>query len=700
MLLFAVATALALQAQDTLPVYDSPETQLLVERAIAVSRNVPEDLRDYTARVQSSLFVTVAPDSVAGGGDLPASVDELVSVVRWDRFGTLQQEVQGHRARLLIPLPYTLATIFERPWVIPHLYGNNIYTPFAGPRALSPFGARGPEFYRYVAEDTVRIQVQGETISLVPLSVQPRIPPTRESPLLVLGTFFIDVERAAVARARFGFIGSEGVLPPSLGRLETFLELDNALWQGQYWLPFHQRREVLFNSALLGGKLAARVINRFVEMELNTGYESTGDRVQLNWTRDPDAFADWRADVGEDASRFSTLDFADLRIATQAATPGRTAPRVRPHYQRANHLFRYNRVEGAFLGAGAHLVPPDPRSDRWQVYGTAGWAFAEGTPRGELTAAWGESVSPLQNVDRDWGVRGSLYRRLNVIQPFRPTFDWDWIYTLPALFWGSDRRDYYDARGAEGAVALRQGRWMGRVSARIEEQDAVEINTERFLFGTAERFPPLAGARPGTHAALEASTGYSFGPGAFGIGNSAVVHADGELGVGDFRFARVSGLVSVRYTLGPFTVASRLDGGHAQGGVPPQKLFRFGATEGLRGYEPNEFGGSTALLARGRFLTGLPPRSTQPIARIGWFLVPPLRPSLALLAESGWTRIQPDLSDELDRLFARPTGGARSAVGAGISILDDAFTAEYLHPVGAEAAERPGRWYFGMTYWY
>src|SRR5687768_4609859 len=141
MLTLALA-AVILQAPDTIPIYDSPATEALVRRAIEASREIPADLRDYRAQVQSSMFVTVATDSVAGG-DLPASVDEVVSTVEWERTGALHQQVTGHRTRLLIPLPYTLATIFQRPWVIPHLYGASLYTPFAGPRALSPFGIRG-----------------------------------------------------------------------------------------------------------------------------------------------------------------------------------------------------------------------------------------------------------------------------------------------------------------------------------------------------------------------------------------------------------------------------------------------------------------------------------------------------------------------------------------------------------------------------
>ncbi|MBW3630274.1 MAG: hypothetical protein KY464_13375 [Gemmatimonadetes bacterium] len=698
--MLAIALLAALfQAPDTVPIYDSLETRALVERAIEATREIPAELRDYRARVQSSLYVTVAPDSVAGG-DLPASVDEIVSTLQWERTGSLHQEVQGHRTRLLIPLPYTLATIFQRPWIIPHLYGTSLYTPFAGPRAISPFGLRGPEVYQYVAEDTVVIEVQGQRVSLVPVSVRPRVKTSAQIPLLVLGTFYLDTERAAVARARFGFIGDEGVLPASLGRLESFFELDNALWNGRFWLPFQQRREILLNSPLMGGAVAARVLNRFMELDLNTGWQPTGERVRLTWGSRPDAFADWRADVGADAGEYSTQDFDDLRIATETADPGRTGLRVGVNYERANHLFRYNRVEGPYLGIGGRLTPADTRRDRWQLYGTAGWAFAEGTPRGELSARWGQQVAASQQPGVDWGAQVGVYRRLHDIQPFRPSYNWDLIYTLPALLWGSDQRDYYDVRGAEAGATFRSGRWTGRLGGRVESQDSVEVHTGSYLFGVAKEFGPLAGIEPGTHAAIEAGGGYALGPGAFGIGNSAILHADAELGVGDFRFTRLVGLASLRYGLGPFTLATRVDGGHAFGGPPPQRLFRFGSTEGLRGYEANEFGGSTALLARARFLTGLPPRSTTPIARVGWFLVPPLRPSLVLVGESGWTRIDADQADELARLRARPTDGARAALGLGISILEDAFTFEYLRPVGEHASEREGRWYIGMTYWY
>lgn len=712
MIVLALVAALLAQVGDTvLPgppdtlaapagIYDSPTTAALVQRAIAASAAVPPELLDYRATVRSSLYITIANDTLSGG-DLPGTVDEIVSDVRWNRQGSLHQTVLGHRTRVLVPIPYTLATLLQRPWVIPHLYGSAIFTPFAGAQAVNPFGARGPEFYAYAADDPIRLRVQGELVTLVPVSVRPRVLPEDGRTVVVLGTFYLDLDRAAVARARYGFAGGGGDLSRLTGSLETFLELENGLWEGRYWLPFRQRREIFFSSPLLGGGAVARVVNQFTDFDLNTGWFAEGPRVQLAWsTGGSSVFEGWEQAVGEDAARYSTSDFSDLRFAIASEGVGEQRTRLRIHYARGNHLFRYNRVEGPFVGLGARVVPPDPLRNRYELYGTAGWAFAEQTLRGELAARWGAAAAPSPQRQSDLGAEVILYRRLLDIQAFRPTHEWDLLYTIPAALWGSDLRDYYDARGASAFLNGRSGRFSGRVGGRLERHDSVAVNTTRFLFGTAGDFGPLAGIDEGTHAALEASGGYALGPGAFGVGNSTVLRGDVEAGVGDFRFTRLTGLLSLRYSLGPITLASRTDAGHVAGGAPPQRLFRFGSLEGLRGYDSNEFGGSTALLTRARLLIGLPPRSTRPLARAGMFLIPPLRPSLVLLAESGWTWIDQDLEDELARLRARPTDGARASLGIGLSFLDDAVTIERLQPVGDDADGRGARWYVGLTYWY
>jgi hypothetical protein len=728
MMLLALAAALLLQvAPDTLPpaastpptpvpespafapdVFDSPATQALVERVVRESGEIPEGLQDFAAQVRTTMHLSLAPDSVLGG-ELPITVDEFAGEIRWRRPDVLHQWIREHRSRVLVPAPYSLGTLLESPWVIPHLYGPTIdaLALTAGtstrrersPRATHPFGPDGPERYRYTAGDTVRIRVQQEWITLVPITVVPRVVADDRTRPLVVGTFYIDTARAAVARARFGFVEARRGL--AVGRTGVFLELENGLWEGTYWLPFRQRREVQIASALLGGAVGARIVNTITGYDLNIGWEPReGGRARLFLAR-PTAEA--RAalggpDVGRDAADFDIADFADLRrLAIEAAHPDPPPVRIGWRYERSDHFFRYNRVEGAFLGAGARVEPGDPLARRWEVYGTAGWAFAENTPRGELVARWhlGAPRVPPRGIER--GLSAGVYRRLQDTRAFRPTFQWDWLYTLPAALGGSDLRDYYDAAGAEVGYATGAGAWRGRLTARWERQDSVQRNTDRYLFGEAEDFPPLAPVQPGSRAALEAEGSYTRGSGAFGLGNSLVATLRAEAAAGGLPSQRLLGLLSFRQAREPFTLAARFDVGHAFGEVPPQMLFRFGATEGLSGYEINEFGGSTAALGRARFLLGLPPRDPRPLARSGPFFIPPLRPALVLLGEAGWAEVSRRAQPQLDLLGAVPSDGIRASYGLGLSFFEDALTIERVQPLDDD---RPARWYIGLARWF
>lgn len=706
-LLLQVAPTAAPVSADTLDIaFDSPATRVLVERVIRESGEIPEGLEDFRASVRTTMQLSLAPDS-ALGGELPLTTDELAGEVRWRRPDVLHQWVREHRTRVLVPAPYSLGTLIETPWVIPHLYGPTIDVlsqtgtgeRTRSPRAIHPFGAQGPLYYRYEAGDTLRVRVQGERVTLLPISVRPRVVADDRTQPLVVGSFFIDVDRAAVARARFGFVEARRGL--AIGRMGAFLELENGLWEGRYWLPFRQRQERQIASALFGGAVGVRVVNTVTGYEFNTGWEPrAGGRTRLfrDAPQTVEGFAADAMPVGAATAQYDIADFADLRrLALQAANPDPGPVRVGLRYERGDHFFRYNRVEGAYLGLAARAEPGDPLDRRWEVYGTAGWAFAEATPRGELLARWHLDAPRVPPRGLHRGLTAGVYRRLRDTRAFQPTFQWDLLYTLPALVGGADLRDYYDAAGAELGFATGREPWRARVTTRWERHDAVQRNTERYIFGTAEEFPPLAATDPGTHAAVEGEISYAHGSGAFGMGNSAVASLRSEVGVGDFRVQRLTGLLSFRRALEPLTLAARIDAGHIRGEPPPQMLFRFGATEGLSGYDRNEFGGSTAAVARGRLLVGIPPRDPRPLARSGPFFIPPLRPSLVALGEAGWSDVSTRARPQLERLGANPSEGIRASVGLGVSIFDDALTLEWIRPLDED---RPTRWYFGLVRWF
>lgn len=677
-------------------VWSSPETRALVTRVIQTGTTVPQGLEDYRAAMGAAIYLSLQSDT-AQGGELPVTVDEFAGEVRWERDGDLQQTIHGHRVRLLAPTPYTLGSMLEAPWIIPHLYGNTIdvfsLSPTPGgrrqvARAIHPFSLRGIDFYHYQSGSPVRVRTAAGVTTLVPVTVRPRPGTLAEAgdQRLVAGMFWVDSDRAAVARARFGFVERGGRFVVT--ETGVFFELESALVEGNWWLPYRQRREIQVASPLMGGAVAVRIVTTLSGFEVNTGWTAPQTGARLVVDRRPDAFAGAPAAEGGPSD---IADFADL-VAIVRPPERAEGVQVAPRYERADHLFRYNRVEGAFVGLAARIGPRDPERRDWSVYAHAGWAFAEGTARGELAYRW-HPGDPTEAGPR-WSATAGAYRRLRDMTSFRPPLQWELGYSLGAALGGYDVRDYYDAAGGEAFAARRSGPWTARLGARAERHDFVTRNTDRFLFGGAgEDFPEVARADPGTHAAAEATLRYARGTGAFGVGGGVIAQVTADQGFGDFGVTRGTALLSTRFPSRYLTVIARGDAGTVLGAAPPQFLFRFGGIEGLRGYARNEFGGSTALLGRARVLLHLPPYGQEPLFRAGFFLFPPLRPALVVSGDAGWATVSGDSRASLGRLGAAETGGVRSSFGAGLSLFEDALSIEYVWPGDGG----PGRWYTGFV---
>jgi hypothetical protein len=676
-------------------IWDSPETRALVNRVIQTGVTVPQGLDDYRAAMGAVIYLSLQSDT-AQGGELPVTVDEFAGEVRWERDGDVQQTIRGHRVRMLAPAPYTLGSLLDAPWIIPHLYGNtiNVFSLSATPggrtqlaQAIHPFSLRGIDFYHYEAGSRVRVTTSAGVTTLVPVTVRPR-PGMLEASgqqRLVAGTFWVDSDRAAVARARFGFAERGGRFVVT--ETGVFFELESALVEGQWWLPYRQRREIQVASPLLGGAVAIRIVTTLSGFEVNTGWDAPQQGVRLVMDLQDGAFAGTPPAEGEPTD---IGDFADL--VSFVRPPERTeGVQAALRYERADHLFRYNRVEGPFLGVATRIQPRDPERRDWSVYAHAGWAFAESTPRGELAFRWhpGDPVAPGVR----WSANVGAYRRLRDMTSFRPPLQWELGYSLGAALGGYDVRDYYDAAGLEAFATRRSGSWLARLGGRAEQHDSVSRNTNSFLFGEASDFPDVAPAEPGTHAAVEGTLRYARGTGALGVGGGVIAQLTADQGFGDFGVTRATALLSTRFPSRYVTLIARGDAGTVIGEAPPQFLFRFGGIEGLRGYARNEFGGSTALLGRGRLLLHLPPYGEEPLFRAGFFLFPPLRPALVLSGDAGWARVSDDARESLVRLGAAETDGVRSSYGVGLSLFEDAVSIEYVWP--GEGGK--GRWYTGFV---
>jgi hypothetical protein len=318
-----------------------------------------------------------------------------------------------------------------------------------------------------------------------------------------------------------------------------------------------------------------------------------------------------------------------------------------------------------------------------------------GTARGEAGGRWRLNPGAPEGA-AEWALSAAGYRRLDDTQVFRSVLRWDLGLALNAALGGYDVRDYYDAAGAEAFVSRVRGGWTARLGGRYQREEPVSRNTRTYLFGEALDFPLVAPSDPGNLAAAEGELRYARGSGAFGIGGSMVAGLRAEQGFADFHFTRVTGMLATRRDSRYVGVAARLDAGITAGDPPLQRLFRFGGNEGLRGFDRNVFGGTEAAIGRTRLLLHLPPYGSEPLFRVGIFAFPPLRPSLVLSGEAGWAGVRESSREDLALLGSRPTDGVEASLGAGISLFDDAVSAEYVRPTDGAS----GKWYVGFVQWF
>lgn len=258
--------------------------------------------------------------------------------------------------------------------------------------------------------------------------------------------------------------------------------------------------------------------------------------------------------------------------------------------------FRYNRVEGFFLGFAR--APLEWSSwDRGRIYGQAGYAFG--------LEDWRYSVGAetrlghaRRNNNFDVKIGGSYHLNTGTDDLWKSS--WAENSSASALF----RHDFFDYYQTEGWTAYLVGRVTpyAQFSAgyRADEYTSLENNADWSLFGGNDfRLNPAIqeGEMRSFVFALEGGKVSSFNH----RPNGAAFRLEAELGQGlggDFDYSRFLGDIRT-YTR--ITRESGLNlrfrGGFTEGTVPVQKAFTLGGIGSVRGYNQNEFIGTRMMLA-------------------------------------------------------------------------------------------------------
>lgn len=686
-------------------VYSTPALRAVVAAAAEANRRVPGSLASYRSRIETEASLLVR-DTL--GREHTAEVEQLASDARWDRSGRYDLHIVGYRSQS-VGVPYSTLTI-ARGWTVPVLYGerlslgvyfNSRRRRSAQPDTLTgvhPFARDRDTYYRFSGGDTVTtLHVGDRSIPIVRIRVKPI---TRSDTKLSVfdGEIDIDAQRMQIVRMRGQFLVI-GRRPSRVGRIveagvgltsAAYVEFVNSEVDGKYWLPTFQRSEFQAQFALFGQtRPIFRIVSSIGDIQVTEQSPTTDSlerrRITISWAPSDsvDRFDAWRGDIGARSATVHSDDFNDFAPAAWRSTG---PPRFTVFPNNTAKIFRYNRVEGAFLG----LAPTvDFRSFAPGLSAGAfgGWAFTEKTLRG------GAFVEYLRGANR-FGVRGE--RALASTNDFSLPLGSDPGFA--ALIGSADNNDYVD----RSTALLSMTRTFGDVSGGLVTVQAGaardRAETTRLAHGLigGGRFRVNRGVDEGDYALgivdLELHPNVTGDFVAPGIG--AKLHQ--EATQGDLDWQRTEIGLSARQYFGRLSLAAHADGGIVTGDVPPQTLFELGGYETLPGYDYKQFVGDRAALFRG-FASYRFDVWKRPI-RLRNFVLPAVNPGVGMSIQGGWTELSSRAASaaalrlgqtEDGAPLSVPTDGVRATFGGGLTLFSD-----LLHVGASRPIDHGGRWRF------
>jgi hypothetical protein len=688
------------------PNYSTRALRDLVAAAALANREPPEALRAYRSHIETETSLLIR-DTL--GREHTAEVEQMATQAEWTREGHYDLHIVGYRSQS-VGVPYSTLSIV-RAWTVPSLYGERLSMGvyFAPSRrrsdtltAVHPFATDRDEFYRFEGGDTVAtLHSATRTIPIVRIRVHPTFHGLTKLAAFD-GEIDLDADRKQVVRMRGQFVTIGGAptkrerLSRSIGVVAVaYIEFVNAEVRGKYWLPAFQRTEFQASFPALGSNRPVfRIVSTISDIVVaDTGARIVGAsdstdhlRVNVSWAPGDSvsAFGDWRRELGMQSASVHSDDFVDM--APDAWRPD-GPPRLDMFPNRTSKMFRFNRVEGLYLGLAPSV---DFRSKAPGVSAGAygGWAFAEATARGGAYVKYQRNQNIL-------GVRGE--RALASTNDFGIPLDDD--PGIGALLGSIDNYDYVDrwtamlsATRVLGAVDV--GLLTVQLGGGTDHPEHARIS--RGIFTTGTGFLPNRGIAPGSYGL--ASADLELHPNVSGdyVQPGFGAHAHYEAARGDLNWERAELGVSARQYWGPISVAAHADGGMLFGAVqPPQKLFELGGNGLLPGYDYKQFAGDRALLFRtfASYRFGV---FKRPIAFIRNYYIPGLSPGLAVSAQGGWTEISSAAAAasvrELGVVDGAPvstaTNGVRATVGGGITLFSDLLHLGMARPVDHAAPWR------------
>lgn len=650
--------------------WNDPRALELVQRARDRRRQpvIDSTLKNYRADVTGHIYFFI--DREQNPEPVLLRSDQVALELFWGQPDRVKQVIHGMRSEEQFPIK-DFRYYLDRYTVIQNGFDDvirvgegrdvrNVIHPLSGP---------GRGYYDFRLADSTTIRLPGEPDPIRVYEIRAR-PKNFDLPGIV-GSLFVERARGDLVRLAFTFTPAS-YIDPRNERVEVMLE--NALWDGKYWLPRQQRllvrRELPQFDIDVGTVIRAALTVTGYELnaDLPPGFfggrevVTAGGPDQLAAYDFDDGLFDGLDDVGlAPGTDPGTLDEVDVeaiagRILRERFLRG--IPKVRLYAPTGSDLLRYDRTEGLVTGVGAVLGVGAS-----ELYGYGGYAWGSQRPVAEL--GW-------QPASRPRGLAGFGRAYLNdpVDLGLRPAAA-GVVASLSALALGNDFRDIAIASGAEAGLTVGDAR-TGRltVAAGVDQFPDPSQAVAWAPFDDGRAFRAVPPVEPGRRVRLRSDYARraTVGPFAMEVTPALEIGYSGPPSDGAFARGRLdtrATWIDHRRATG---VTFRGTAGFNLGAVPTQHLFYIGGRNTLPGQDFHAFVGDHAAVADVTVWRSVIRR---------WLRV-------RGFGAVGWTRLDTGLPTPAAPGFApwtpRQTDGVASSVGIGVGLIDGLLRVDYALP--------------------
>jgi hypothetical protein len=604
-------------------------------------------LEDFQARAHGFVFF-LAQLGEEGLSEPPKLVksDQLELEVYWQAPGRSKQRIIGWRDR--VDLPTDIQYHRDHLGIVLNGFGNRIRLGEGDevrdvPHPLAP---DGPTLYEYAITDSVVIRLPDRDVRAIEVAFRPR---AFDAPRIV-GSMFLDAAGGELIRMAFSFTRAS-YRDKSLEDIAVVLE--NALWDGRYWLPRQQEIEIRRRTTWLDVPARGIIRGRWQidSYAFNVGLSPRtflGPSIEAAPTaRDSFPWTESLDDaVSAELGPRLALRMDDVRAVARTVAGVRSLSGLRTHGPAVSSVsegLHSNRVEGPTIGMGYRIRPgAGPLAlDARAGYGFAGQQVTGALAIGYTSAAWRTSATAGRTI-RDIGDAPTISGVLN---------------SFLSQELGHDYGDY--VRLDEVRVTAGTG-WL-EVRAAYQRTDSLPTAGSP-VAGAYAPNPPLGSGEWWVGGlTLRGRTG-----GIVGGFARAALEAEGGLGTGR-SYVRLRTTAEAEGGVGPGRLAVRIEGGWGSADLPRHRVFVLGGRGTLPGEPYRAYGGRAAALGRVEWSVALP----APAIPLGRYASTGRQLLVGPFVAAGWA------ADPLIGLPWVASDGLRPVVGFSAAVFNQLLVVEF-----------------------